>query len=420
MKKFSWEIIVAGLLFIFVALYLIGKPSKEEAESTAAVAVVPTPEDAAEPTPVRTIDLKNLEELAALKELENVELNEEELLKSLKGMAHLLPSEVREEFQEEIEKALSEITDEDISINLDLDGSQIVLNRNMHMEQGKWSSTSPGVYSYLNEFDASSVEDVVLKLPYGSITVVGSTDNKSSLVLHASGQVSSTQDLEAHLSPDFKVTDSEAVFKIEPRGSTHEHNIQLQAILSIPENIELVVETSTGHIETSNIQGEQVYKTGGGHMKLNNIQGDVTAISEGGHITIKDCSGEFLVRSGGGHLKASNCTGEMLLKTSGGNIEALNVDGELAASTQGGNIIISMKNFTDDLTAETSAGNIQIALPSSTNADIELKASSLVEVSGITFDGTKQKTNLKGTLNSGGSDIIAFSKYGQVTVKSND
>lgn len=421
MKKFSWEIIVAGLLFIFVALYLIGKPSKEEADSTAAVAVTPTAEDPAERSLVRTIDLKKLEELAALKELENIEqLDEQELLESLKGLAHLLPNEVREEFQTEIDKALSELTNNDISINLDLDGNQILLNRNTHMEHGTWSSTSPGVYSYLNEFDASTVEDVILKLPYGSITVIGSNDHKSSLVLHASGQISSTQDLESHLLPNFKVTDSEAVFKVEPKSSVQEQNIQLQAILSIPENIELVIETNTGHIETSNIQGEQVYKTGGGHMILNNVQGDVTAISEGGHITIENCSGEFLIRSGGGHLKASNCTGEMLLKTSGGNIEALNIDGELAASTQGGNIVIVMKNFTDDLTAETSAGNIQISLPSVSNADIELKASSLVEVSGITFDGTKQKTNLKGKLNSGGSDIIAFSKYGQVTVKGND
>lgn len=420
MKKFSWEIIVAGLLFIFVAIYLLGKPSKKDASSTALVTVVPTPEDAAEPEMVHTIDLKKLEELAVLKELENIaELDELELLESLKEMAHLLPSEIRDDFQLEIEKALSELSNNEISIDLDLTEKLIIVNRDSKLEQGKWTGSSPGVYTYLNEFDASSVENVVLKLPYGSITIVGSEDGKSSLTLHASGQISSTQDLESQLSTISHFS-NEAVFKIEPKNSIVDHNIQLQAVLSIPTKMEVVTETMTGHIEISNIQGEQVYKTGGGHIILNNIQGDVTAISEGGHITLENGVGEFLIKSGGGHLKATNSSGEFFLKTSGGNIEALDVEGELAASTQGGNISILMKKFTKDISAETSAGNIQILLPSSTNANIELKASSLVEVTGITFDGTKKKTNLKGTLNSGGPDIIAYSKYGQVAVKSND
>ena len=429
MKRFSWEIILAGLFFIAIALYLLERPSHNGNDYPGSATAENTPVPPTPPTPpeqVHVIDLESLAELASLEELQKLEslkeLNDVENLSKLKELAHLVPSETRDEFLTEIDKVLRELSNDGVRLNFDLDDKLIVVNREYdNVEEGKWGNTSPGVYTFLNEFDASQITTSSVKIPSGSISIVGTKESKAKLTIQASGQISSVEDLNSMISILSKIENGEADFILENIGDQESQNIQLQATLYIPESMELVSHTGGGHIDVTNISGDQLYETGGGHIKLNRIKGDIVAISGGGHVKVEDAIGDVTLKSAGGHLVLKNCTGDATLDTKGGNIDVKEVSGDIVASTLGGNIMLIYNSpITNDATLETSAGNIQIWLPKSSGADIELQGSTGVELNGFTIDGTQTKTKVLGKINQGGPEIIGFSKYGKVTLAGND
>ncbi|MBO6522383.1 MAG: hypothetical protein JJ971_01030 [Balneolaceae bacterium] len=426
MKRISWEIILAGLFFIAIALYLIGKPSGADNSGTTTAENVP--EEPTPPTPnqVHVIDLENLEELAALEELQEIEnlsdLGKEENLRKLKAIAHLIPAEARDEVLTEIDNIIRELSDENIHLNFEMDDKLLVINREYdNAIQGEWENTSPGVYTFLNEFDASSITSTSVKIPSGSITIVGTKDKTAKFTVQASGQISSKEDLTSKLNTISIIDDGEARFLLENVNKNDWNNIHLQTTLYIPENMELVTNTGGGHIEATNINGDQIYETGGGHININKVTGDILAVSGGGHVKVEDANGDVTLKSQGGHLVLKNCTGDAALDTKGGNIDAKEIDGEVIASTQGGNILLIYKKpITNDATLETSAGNIQIWMPKTSNATVELQGSNAVELQGFSIEGTRTKTKVSGKINRGGPEIIGFSKYGKVTLAGND
>ena len=426
MKRISWEIILAGLFFVAIALYLIGKPSGGHDSGSATAQNIPKEPTPPTPSQVHVIDLENLKELAALKELKELdklnELNNAENLEKLKSIAHLIPAEARDEVLTEIDNVLRELSDEKIHINFEMDDKLLVINREYdNAVQGEWENTSPGVYTFLNEFDASSITTTSVTIPSGSITVVGTNDKTAKFTVQASGQISSKEDLSSKLNTVSIFENGEAKFLLENNYNNNWTNIHLQATLYIPENMELVANTGGGHIEATNINGDQLYETKGGHIKLNKVVGDVVAISGGGHVKVEDATGDVTMKSMGGHLVLKDCSGDATLDTKGGNIEVKEAKGEVIASTMGGNIMLIYSNpIINDATLETSAGNIQVWMPRTSNATVDFQASNSVELQGFSVEGSRTKTKVTGKINRGGPEIIGFSKYGKVTLAGND
>ncbi len=420
MKKLSWEIVLAGLLFIAVAIYLIGKPSGNDYDdyADAAPEAAPTPPD--KPSPVHVIDLENLAELSALEELEK--LSELEDLEKLKDLAHLIPNEVRDDFLTELDVALRELSEEKISISFEKDDKLIVINTEYDEESiGAWSNTSPGVYTYVNEIDASNITSSAISVPQGSIKIVGSNEQNARFTIQASGQINSIEELSSQIQGVAAITNQEAIFSVEYLDNASTKNIQIQTTLYLPETIPLVASSGGGHIEATNIHASQTYETGGGHIKLSNLKGDVIAISGGGHISLEEAEGDVTMKTSGGHLTLKKNSGDAYLDTEGGNIEVKEVNGEVTASTNGGNIILVYREaISNDATLQTSAGNIQIWMPKFSTASVMLEASNAVELKGFTVDGTVSKKQAKGTINNGGPEITGFSKYGKVTLAGND
>ncbi len=420
MKKLSWEIVLAGLLFIAIAIYLLDKPSGNDYDdyADATPAAAPTPPD--KPSPVHVIDLENLSELSAINELEK--LTELEDLEKLKSLAHLIPNEVRDEFLTELDVALKELSDEKISISFERDDKLIVINTEYDEASiGTWSNTSPGVYTYVNEIDASNITSSAISVPQGSIKIVGSNEQNARFTIQASGKIKSIEELSKQIRGVTSVNNQEAIFSVEHLENASNEHLQIQATLYLPETIPLVASSGGGHIEATNIHADQTYETGGGHIKLNSLKGDVIAVSGGGHITVEEAEGDVTMKTSGGHLTLKQCTGDAYLDTEGGNIEIKETKGEVTASTNGGNILLIYKEpIANDATLKTSAGNVQIWMPKRSLASVMLEASNAVELKGFTVDGTVTKTKAKGTINSGGPEIIGFSKYGKVTLSGND
>ncbi len=425
MKKTSWEIIAAGLILLFVAIFITSKTDKnqhfysegEETPQQRAVAIANN--DRAEKQSVRVISVEGLRELEELKELETLETLEG--LEKLKGLATLIPEKEREEIVTEVNKALSELKNEEFSLNLNLAKGLVLLKKNYPINQGEWSETSSGVYTYTKELDVSGLHDLAITLGTGSLTLVGSENTQGSLTIKASGVINPQDSLEEMVSVNYNFSDGDGKVEIGNNQVNSDQNIHLHTTMVLPSNIELTSFINGGHIEATNFAGDQEFKTMGGHITLKKLSGDVTAYTEGGHIKIEDCRGDISLKSLGGHLSAINCAGDIEMRTSGGNIKAAKIAGAINAFTSGGNIKLQFNSIKDDIQARNGAGQVDILLPANTHASLTANGSKIDIDEAFNFTGERKKTQAIGKLGNGGDlDIIVKTGYGTVTIKKND
>ncbi|MEX2363295.1 MAG: hypothetical protein WD597_06710, partial [Balneolaceae bacterium] len=366
--------------------------------------------------------LKKIEDLQSLQALQNLEnlkgLEKLQDLEKLKGLANFMPAEVKAEFIDEINEAIKEFEEESLDIQIDIDQGLIAINKARDVTPGSWNRVSPGVFAYVTDFNASSLEDAEINLPFGSITVQGTDSETATLTIQASGQVSSPAELEKQLITQSDINSSSAKFQIQSsKSNTGDENIHLQATLNIPSNTSVLMNTKAGHIKSSNISGDQNYQTDGGHISLDHLNGKIEARTSGGHITISDAKGTFNLRSFGGHIRAQDSEGNFRMKTSGGNLQAHNFRGKLDASTNGGNIEIRYIDVTGITSATTGAGTITIWVPSNSPANIDLTGNTVELDSSLDFRGEKSTGKATGSLKSGGSLIKAKTNYGKVILK---
>ena len=126
----------------------------------------------------------------------------------------------------------------------------------------------------------------------------------------------------------------------------------------------LNLSTSGGDIQTGNVGSTADVTTMGGSIKMGNVGGGLTLSTMGGDITLENVGGSATVSTLGGSIYVNKVGGSASLRTNGGNIRLLGADGEIKAKTFGGNI--TLKNIKGSVNAYTAAGDVEIELyPSS-------------------------------------------------------
>ncbi|MEX2476969.1 MAG: DUF4097 family beta strand repeat-containing protein [Gracilimonas sp.] len=412
MKTSSWEIIIAGFIFVGLGIYLI--------EQNSSTSKAPTPPDSIsfnlDGKNLRVIELKGLKNLQNLENLENLRN-----LENLKNLTNFLPAEIRFEFEKEIDEVMQEFDQESVDVVLNSDEGTISVNRKLSAESGNWTAVSPGIFAYIKEFNASELNEAELKLPFGSIEVIGSNDPQAKLTVQASGQVSTKEDLRSKLSTQSDINSEQVVFEIRTRDSqSKDHNIQLQATLALPNDVRVYALTNAGHISSKDINGNQHYKTLGGHIVLEALTGTLTAETGGGHITVSDSEGNLTLNSKGGNIRAQDSNGTLVMKTSGGNLQAYDFGGSIQASTNGGNIELRLVGLTGNSNASTGAGSISIWFPKTGNAGFNLSGSSIEIDSDLNFKGSQSSGSASGSVGNGNHTLTAKTNYGKVILKSVD
>lgn len=416
MKSSSWEIIIAGFLFVGLGIYLIEVNSSNSNPPKA-----PIPPDSIrhnlDGSNLRVIELKSLENLKNLENLEN--LKNLRNLENLKNLTNFLPAEIRTEFEKEIDEVMKEFDQESVNVVLNSEEGTISINRNLSAEPGNWTAVSPGVFAFTKEFGASDLREAELKLPFGSIEVIGSSNSQAKLTVQASGQVSTKEDLKSKLNTLSDIRSERAIFEIKTRDAQNkELNIQLQATLTVPNDVRIYALTNAGHISSKEINGDQHYKTLGGHIVLETLTGDLTAETGGGHITISDSEGNLTLSSKGGNIRAQDSNGTLVMKTSGGNLQAYDFGGSIQATTNGGNIDLNLVELTGNSNASTGAGSISIWFPKTGNAAFDLSGSSIEIGSDLNFTGSQSSGSASGTVGSDGHTLTAKTNYGKVSLSS--
>ena len=427
MANKSWEIIVAGLLLLLVAIFITSKSDENETnyerEEAVATQRATSSENNSPSKPgsqSQAVTVINFEELAEVKNLKEIEeLRSLEGLEKLKDLAALIPAEAKQDIMNELNAALSELEDDSFTIDINIDDKLVFLKKEYGTTLGEWGNISPGVYAYTEEFDLSEIEDVSVQMSTGSVILIGSDDTKATLTVKASGKIAAKELLKDMVSVSGLKNGQKAEFRIrnDKSGSS---NIQLQTTLTLPSTIDLVSFTDAGHIEATNFKGDVEFKTSGGHITLKELYGDITAFTQGGHIKISDSEGEASLKSLGGHLTAENFSGDLEMSTSGGNIRGKKLSGGTNAFSSGGNIILQFNSVTGEIQARNGAGQIELTLPSDINADITANGTKVDLASDFVFAGSRKKNQVIGKLGKGGHEIVAKTGYGSVQIRKNE
>lgn len=415
MKTTSWEIIIAGFLFVGISIFLIehnsdsSTPNQNSLNSDSL-------EVKSEEKNIHVFKLHSLENLENLKELEN--LKSLQNLENLKNLKTLLPMEIRAEFESEIDQVIKEMDQESLEVNFDVEKKTLTIDpESLNNLQG-WTAKSPGVYLFTRTFDSSNSGKTALSLPFGSVEVEGNSNGSKNLFIEASGNISSLNDLRTMLATESSVNDEQASFRLISKSErSDDQNIQIQSKLEVPRNMQLDIHTLAGHIVSDNIEGTQTYQTNGGHITLNNIAGIINAETGGGHIQIKDSDGQVNLISKGGNIRVQELTGDLILQTGGGSLQIMEHIGAIKASTNGGNIEIRSSSLNGPINANTGAGSITLWMNKDANIDLDLSGSNVEIDSEFNFNGTLQNGNASGTIGTGEYKLTAKTNYGTVSIK---
>jgi len=420
----SWEIVLAGLAFVAIAIYLTGNHKSSPDEPRAPE---PPSNSIAEPSLPSAIvidlqnlgNLKNLENLRNLKNLENLEQLEFEL----KNLDKLIEKRINTEAeQESVEKSLRMVEEklqniEKAEYKVQLQNKKIFINKDYDVEESNWTETSPGVFVYRKSFPLGELKAFNLNMGFGNLNIVGAETAEGELTIRATGNVESAKEIRENLNILSRTDAEAATFEINPGNqSGFSDRVNLEATLKMPKNMKLDASTSGGHINANNLDGENRLFTSGGHIVLDAISGTTEAESSGGHITCDRLNGTAMLKTSGGHIKVSNADADLSANTGGGHIDLSRFSGQVDAKTSGGNISADILSAGGPLNFVTSAGNISLVIPQNLSANLKAKGNMVSLDEGFQFEGKKSDTGISGTLNGGGIPITLTCKYGNVSI----
>jgi len=427
-SKISWEIVLAGLTFAAIGIYLLNHDSSgnqnADVRNRHGEHRITAPEAPSLPGAV-VIDLKNLDNLKNLENLKKLkDLDKlQDIQIKLKNLDKVIKEHAQKaQVQESVDQSLKQLQTElqkvgGADYKVKLQNQKVYINKDYKVDAGKWSEVSAGVYVFRESFPVSNINSVDLDLGFGNVNIVGGDTKNGEITLRATGNMDDPATLSKKLAIQKKLDSSTASFEIYSVGRANlSDQINLEATLTIPQNIRVNVHTSGGHISADNLSSGQVLKTSGGHISLDELQGKTVARTDGGHISADHLSGDIQLSTGGGHIRINRFQGALTAKTAGGHIEIKDGMGHVSAKTSGGNISASMSRVDGPLKFSTSAGNITIFLPRDIAAQLDASGSSVDLSEAFNFSGTRNKGHISGRINDGTTPIVVDCGYGNVNI----
>ena len=162
-------------------------------------------------------------------------------------------------------------------------------------------------------------------------------------------------------------------------------------------------------------------RTSGGNITLAGRHAhELLARTSGGSIRVDECAGPADLRTSGGTIKVNAVHGQLNAATSGGTIHLGAVYGEVRAATSGGSIRASY--LAPDATAldvRTSGGSIALGVHPEGHWTLRAVTSGgAVRLRDLPFTATETTTRRRaeGTINDGGSPLVARTSGGSITM----
>jgi DUF4097 and DUF4098 domain-containing protein YvlB len=174
--------------------------------------------------------------------------------------------------------------------------------------------------------------------------------------------------------------------------------------------------TSGGGIHVDHCAHDIHLTTSGGGIHADHLDGNIYLETSGGGLTLNYLSGTIDAGTSGGGIDGGHIQGDLKTSTSGGSIDLEDLSCTLDASTSGGGVDVSMTALGKYVKLSTSAGSISLRIPAGKGLDLTLDANH-IETDGLgSFNGTKEKDHMRGTVNGGGTPIRLDANSGGISL----
>lgn len=241
-------------------------------------------------------------------------------------------------------------------------------------------------------YDLDAGGTLYFKTNGGSIKV--ETHDKNEVTLSADLQNTDPDDLEI----THRITDDTLSITAKHEKKRWS-NARIIFTLTVPDTLNLDLNTSGGSIKIDDLVGQVDAHTSGGSIRVNDIEGNIDLHTSGGSIDIGDIAGNAEISTSGGSIKIESVSGNLDAHTSGGSISA-------TLTTQ----------ITEDTKLSTSGGSINLYVPNDIQFDLDASTSGGRVKSDFSVDGTVKKRAIKGEVNGGGPTIRLKSSGGTIRV----
>jgi hypothetical protein len=298
-----------------------------------------------------------------------------------------------------------------------------------------------------SDFPASSVKEVEAGTSGGSLTLTGSTGSKATVEMYVSRDDWSADKIKQVLDENYSIViqaeNGKLVVEAKQKKNRINWNSQGLSIsfkITVPKQVNSVLQTSGGSIRISNLSGTQNFRTSGGSLTVEGVSGNITGATSGGSITVTGSKDNIDLSTSGGSITADYCNGNINLRTSGGSLKMSNLNGTINATTSGGSITVNdvkgtlktgtsggsvkLDGIAGNVDASTSggsmsvriisvsdyvklsnSGNLNLTLPAGKGYNLSIK-SNKIETSGLKdFRGSTDSKRIEGTVGNGGTEI---------------
>ena len=289
--------------------------------------------------------------------------------------------------------------------------------------------------TYVNEstevFDSGPGEKIQINVGRGNVEVSSHPGNEVtvdlSISLKAKNQEAADEAFKS-VETVIQQSDGKVLVKVKQKNSGSFLNFskppkaKIKLIVLCPEDYNVEVDTGSGNIIITGINGKLEFDTGSGNIIGNQLNGKIDADTGSGNIVLTDTEGHFNGDTGSGNIVANSHNGSISADTGSGNIQANGSISKFNADTGSGNVsIVSKSAIAENSKADTGSGNISLALPASSSFELNAETNSGRIANNFpvaeTFSSGKKHIHAK--INQGGPVIRADAGSGNVSIRTN-
>jgi hypothetical protein len=311
-------------------------------------------------------------------------------------------------------------------------------------------------------FSANAIKNLKMNTSGGGLVVTGTNAPEARIEVYIQpnqnrDNIISKEDLEERLK-DYELSISQegnmiVAFAKNKTNNWGKKSLSINFKAFMPQNITTDLNTSGGSISVKGITGNAIGRTSGGSIAVEKCKNKVALKTSGGSISAIDCSGDIdlstsggsisaidldgtidLTTSGGsisldnlrgntkaitsgGSIKATELRGESMVKTSGGSITLREIYGTLDAATSAGSMDVEIMELGKSLNLSVSSGGMNVKMPMNKGMDLDCSAQRVNMGTLTNFDGTVDKSYVKGKANGGGIPVKMRVSSGNLTVR---
>jgi|HubBroStandDraft_5_1064220.scaffolds.fasta_scaffold87065_2 DUF4097 and DUF4098 domain-containing protein YvlB len=272
---------------------------------------------------------------------------------------------------------------------------------------------------YVKSYSVTGPASVRIKVDDSSVHVVTSDTNQVEFRVTSQGFSAIEIGGKLHIDSQQNGNDVELTVRLASRLVVGFSNRRLSTEVRMPKNADLQIDTSDGHVELADLNGNITVRTSDGAITASKLSGTIELRTRDGAITADALSGSFKLHSGDGKINATGLDGKCDISSGDGSIHAAgrfdsldlkSSDGPVTAHADLGSKLGSMwsiatrdgrvdvdipKDLQANLDASTGDGHITLGLPVAMQGDI----------------GTK---SVRGTLNGGGPTLFIHTGDGSI------